>query len=388
MTRTRRVTAVAVAAAGLLAAPAGADAAVSCAFGSGVLDVSIGASGDVVTLVEDNGAIELGVPGSPSPECTGENPTTTNTNAITVHNAPGLTDNVVAILDANEYAPGLTGEPGDDEIEVVVNLNDGARTALVVAVSAPPGRVVWGTNGINPNATESEDQPDRDIDHNGTVALLIGNGSAGPDSLSAQGGRGTGGPLTRGITLFGSDGNDALIGGDRADELQGNDGADVVAGFGGDDLVDGGEGPNGTISGGDGNDIVSPGSVTDPVDGGAGRDLLSYANFASGVSVGLEGTGAENLDGTRFDDVLHGDDGPNTIFGLEGNDQIDGRGGTDDLFGGFGEDTLQARDGEADTAECGPGADDTVTADQLGLDLLSGCETVIFPRAPAPASAR
>ena len=384
MTRTRLVAAGAAAAACLLAAPWRADAAVSCDFASGVLDVSLGASGDVLTLATDKGAILLGAPGGPAPACSGGAPTTANTNAISVHNAPGLTDNVVGIFNANEYAPGLTAEPGDDEIEIVVNLNDGARTSLLVAISVAPGSVVWGANGINPNAADGEVEPDRDIDHNDTVATFIGNGSFGPDSLSARGGRGTGGPATRGITLFGGAGNDALIGGDRLDELFGDDGADVVAGFGGDDVVDGGDGPNGTLSGGDGNDIIAAGSVTDPVDGGAGEDLLSYANVGSGVSVGLEGSGAENLDGTGFDDVLRGDDGPNTIFGLEGNDQIDGRGGADNLFGGFGEDALQVRDGEADTADCGPGAADAVTADQLGLDLLSGCETAIFPDPGAP----
>jgi len=81
--------------------------------------------------------------------------------------------------------------------------------------------------------------------------------------------------------------------------------------------------------------------------------------------------------------VLLGDDGPNRILGQEGNDRIDGRGGADTLGGGSGDDALQIRDGQADTADCGPGPEDTVTADLLAVDLLTGCETVIFPPAPA-----
>jgi Ca2+-binding RTX toxin-like protein len=362
----------------LLGAPAGAHAAVSCDFSSAVLDVSLGASRDVVTMVTDKGVIQVHSDAD-QVTCTGPAPTTSNTNAISVHNAPGLTDNVVGIFNANEYVPGLTDEPGDDEIEIVVNLNGGARTVLFVGISAFPGSLVFGTNGINVNAAGDEDQPDRDIDHNDSVALMSGSGSAGPDLVSAQGGRGTGGPLNRKITLIGGAGEDVLLGSDAVDELFGNDDADVVTGFGGDDVIDGGEGANGALSGGDGNDIISPGSVTDPVDAGAGQDLLSFAELTSGVSVDLEGTGAEHLDGTRFDDVLRGDDGPNRILGLAGNDQIDGRGGADDLGGGPGDDTLQIRDGEADTADCGPGGGDTVTADQLGVDLLTDCDTVTFP---------
>jgi len=369
-------------AAASLAAPAGAAAAVTCDFSSGVLDVTLGAGGDVLTMNTDKGEIQLGSPGGPAVTCTGGTPTTLSTNAISVHNSPGMTDNVVAIFNANEYAPGLTDEPGDDEIEIVVNLNDGAGTALFVGISVSPGSLVFGTNGINPNAADNEAQPDRDIDHNDTVAALTGSGSPGPDLLNAQGGRGTGGPLTRGITLVGGEGNDALIGGDGPDGLEGSDGDDVVAGFGGDDVIHGDEGANGTLSGGDGDDTILPGSATGRVDGGAGEDILSFDGLASGVSVGLEGTAAEHLIGTPFDDVLLGDDGPNRILGLEGNDQIDGGGGADDLGGGSGDDALQVRDGEADTADCGPGAGDTVTADLLGRDLLTGCETVIFPPPP------
>ena len=373
----------AAAAAGLLLSPAGAHAAVTCDFSSAVLDVSLGASGDVVTMVTDKGVIQVHSSGGQL-TCAGPAPTTSNTNAISVHNAPGLTDNVVGIFNANEYVPGLSDEPGDNEIEIVVNLNDGARTGLFVGISTFPGSLVFGTNGINVNAADGEELPDRDIDHNDTVALLSGSGSPGPDLVSAQGGRGTGGPLNRKITLIGGTGEDTLLGSDGVDELFGNDDADVVTGFGGDDVIDGGEGANGALSGGDGNDIISPGSVTDPVDAGAGQDLLSFAALESGVSVDLTGTGAERLDGTRFDDVLLGDAGPNIIRGLEGNDQIDGRGGADDLGGGSGDDTLQIRDGEADTADCGSGSGDTVTADQVGVDLLTDCDTVIFPLPVAP----
>jgi Ca2+-binding RTX toxin-like protein len=336
--------------------------------------------------VSQGGRIELGPPGGPGLNCSGGTPLTTNTDAISVHNAPGMTDNLVVIFEAAAYAPGLSPEPGDDEIEIFVNLNNGERTELVVVTSLGPGRLVFGTNGINPNAADNEDQPDRDIDHNDTVASLAAQASGGGHVISARGGSGTGGPLTRAITLFGGEGSGTLVeGGDGPDALFGGGGADELAGFAGDDLIDGGEGANVFLSGGDGNDTIRPGSATDPVDGGPGDDLLSYLNVESGVSAGLEGTGAERLNGTVFADVLVGDDGPNTILGFAGDDALDGRGGADQLEAGVGDDSLQIRDSEADTADCGANLD-TVTADQVGIDTLTGCESVIFPPPPDPGA--
>jgi hypothetical protein len=47
-----------------------------------------------------------------------------------------------------------------------------------------------------------------------------------------------------------------------------------------------------------------------------------------------------------------------------------------------GNDTLDVRDGGPDTANCGADSD-TVTADMLGVDVLTGCENVSFLPTPA-----
>lgn len=381
----QRVSSIAAVAIALGVTPGAAAAAVSCDRGGGLLEVAIGASGDSVSLLTDKGEIE--VSSGSKIVCTGGTPTVLNTDTISIHNAPGLSDNAVGIFTADLLVPGLSPEPGDDEIEIFVNLNGGAGTLLGVATSLSPGRLVFGTGGINANASDAEEEPDDDIDHGNTAAELIGIGDVGPDLISARGGRGTGGPVTGPIWLMGSSGEDTLLGGDGPDLLQGDDGRDTIAGFAGDDQVVGGSvDANASLTGGEGDDTILPTTVTDPVDGGPGEDLLSFREaetVGSGVSASLQGTGAERLEGTQLADLLIGDAGPNVIRGLGGGDQIDPRGGADVLDAGPGDDALQIRDGEADTTGCGAGSD-TVSADALGVDLLSECETATFPPLPDP----
>ncbi len=102
---------------------------------------------------------------------------------------------------------------------------------------------------------------------------------------------------------------------------------------------------------------VLPTYAIDFIDGGAGDDMLSYIYAVTGVDVDLDaGTGyrignsgnyapdlitnIENLIGSDFDDILHGDNNGNYIHGRFGDDEIDGHGGADLLVGGGGEDTL------------------------------------------------
>ena len=57
---------------------------------------------------------------------------------------------------------------------------------------------------------------------------------------------------------------------------------------------------------------------------------------ASGESI----ANTENLVGSSFTDVLHGDPCNNVLSGLAGNDQLDGQAGNDILDGGIGDDLL------------------------------------------------
>ncbi|HRX36051.1 MAG TPA: calcium-binding protein [Aestuariivirga sp.] len=110
-----------------------------------------------------------------------------------------------------------------------------------------------------------------------------------------------------------------------------------------------------------GNDTLDGGAGADRLDGGNGSDTASYESAASRVRVALDGSiaalgdavddtffGIENLSGSNIagtGDVLRGDGGANTIFGLDGDDTINGRAGKDRLVGGLGADTLTGENG-------------------------------------------
>ena len=374
--------ALALALAGLIA-PSGASAATTCDLSSGVLDVSLPANGDAARVTVATGIIQVTTGnGSTTVTCTGGSPTTLNTNSISIHNLAGRLDNDVLIINPAGFEPGSVPEAGDDEIEFFVNLNNGGLSDLEV-LTEPGGRLEFGTSGINANGGPDEDQPDADIIHNDSSSTLSGSGGPGTDIITAQGGPGSGGPLSRAVLLTGGSGSDVVFGGNGDDRLQGDDGADELRGFGGRDTVTGGPDANTLLAGGEGNDEILPGTAGDPVDGGPGVDVIDHFRSDVGVSVSLEGTNAENLKGSEFSDVLRGDSGPNEITGEFGDDEIDGGGGADDIDASAGSDSVLVRDGVADTALCGAG-NDTATADALGVDLLTDCETVLFPAPPDP----
>lgn len=135
--------------------------------------------------------------------------------------------------------------------------------------------------------------------------------------------------------LLGSQYDDRLTGDAHANVLTGGqgNGADTLAGGDGNDTLHGGEG-NDTLTGGAGNDLL---------DGGAGYDAARYDGAASGVTVSLTSTGAqdtggagidtltgiESLFGSSHDDVLTGDARDNLLQGGAGSDTLDGGAGVD-----------------------------------------------------------
>jgi Ca2+-binding RTX toxin-like protein len=152
----------------------------------------------------------------------------------------------------------------------------------------------------------------------------------------------------------GGSGNDQLLGNSAANTLRGNAGDDILVGReGGDRLI-----------------------------GGAGVDTASYVGAASGVVASLQDeedntgdaagdtySGIENLQGSRHNDVLDGNDGANQIDGGNGDDSLRGRDGGDTLIGGAGNDTLRGDDGK-DTLNGGAGND--VLSGGDGVDTLIG----------------
>jgi Ca2+-binding RTX toxin-like protein len=121
-----------------------------------------------------------------------------------------------------------------------------------------------------------------------------------------------------------------------------------------------------TLDGGAGDDYLVGGPGADRIFGGAGFDTTSYYDEATqGVSVDLRVTTAqigiaggievgdvlqsiECLEGSLYNDTLHGNDESNVLIGREGADLIYGHDGFDQIRGGSGMDTIYGGDGADD----------------------------------------
>jgi len=187
--------------------------------------------------------------------------------------------------------------------------------------------------------------------------------------------------------LFGREGQDALYGGNGNDVLSGGSGS-TVNNFGG-DLLDGGAGidvayyrdaPSTVFS------VAQVGNKLGMVDGRSYGISIDIANGANnfGEAVGDVLVNVENIWGSRFDDVIRGDDNGGQIYGFEGNDILDGRGGDDVFYGGTGADILTGGAGAEDffylsyndhynqygTLEANEGGD-TITDFATGVDHIT-----------------
>jgi len=80
---------------------------------------------------------------------------------------------------------------------------------------------------------------------------------------------------------------------------------------------------------------------------------------------------ADTIVGRRGDDYILGGAGADRLYGGPGADRLRGGVGADRIYGGSGPDVVFARDGEADVADCGPGAD-VAFVDQY--DRAKNCE--------------
>jgi Ca2+-binding RTX toxin-like protein len=141
--------------------------------------------------------------------------------------------------------------------------------------------------------------------------------------------------------LYGGDGDDDLHGEDDNDHLYAGDGADDLYGGGGNDWLHGDDGAD-YIDGGDEGHLL-------PYDGDTAAygdsDAMVFVSLATGRGFNGDAEGdrlvdIENLSGSRFGDLLVGDDGNNALSGLGGDDTLWGGQGADDLKGGEGNDTL------------------------------------------------
>ena len=166
------------------------------------------------------------------------------------------------------------------------------------------------------------------------------------------------------LARVGSAGSEALDGTSGMDGFYGLGGNDTIDGLAGNDYIDAGAGAD-VLRGGDGayddillgaegNDTLDGGAGDDLMTGGAGIDTASYQFTATGVTVNLSVTtaqntgghgidtlaGIEHVTGSAYADRLTGNAANNVLKGLGRNDVLSGRGGNDVLCGDKGNDML------------------------------------------------
>jgi Ca2+-binding RTX toxin-like protein len=163
---------------------------------------------------------------------------------------------------------------------------------------------------------------------------------------------------------------EALIGSRQSDTFRGSGRGNYLAGLEGAD----------DITAGAGNDYIDGGRGADRLQGGDGYDTVDFFFSRQGVTASLASGNArgygrdrisnvEDLDGSRFRDVLIGNASPNWIRGFAGDDIIVAGAGRDRAEGGIGDDRI--RGGLAnDRISGGPGRDRL--SGGRGRDRLSG----------------
>ena len=262
-------------------------------------------------------------------------------------------------------ADSLQGGDGLDTIYYAYSM-EGVRVNLMTGVAR--GGEAGGDSFGDPNA----DEYTNDIENV--------QGSMHDDEVVGDGGDNK---------LWGRGGDDELSGGEGVDTLDGGDGDDELDGGDGDDTLTGGDGAD-ELTGGDGVDTASyMGSMmgvevrlhTYKAAGGeaegdtfAGSTTYKHMTLdEDDEMVETESSAAdiEHLTGSDNDDILAGDGRMNTIMGMGGDDKIyggpggdadtnedmlHGGDGNDMIFGGAGADTLNG-DGGDDMLVGGPGAD-------------------------------
>jgi Ca2+-binding RTX toxin-like protein len=248
-------------------------------------------------------------------------------------------------------------------------------TTLTCSVSALTYAVMFGAEGADTVTLREAFPTEASYDLNGGPGNDRVNGSSTSEVLFS----GAGGS----DLLEGNAGDDALI--SMADPV-GSGGDTLNAGEGDDQIVTDNACAGHTLWGGPGDDIIGfARQTTLGVAGGARRGVhaqlgeaagsrQAYAiderdNQVAGCAVTTILAGGETLEGTQQNDVLSGNESPNTIWGRAADDTIFGNGGNDIAKGQNGTDTVHGGN-DNDDVTGGPG-NDTLTGDN-GADTVSG----------------
>jgi Ca2+-binding RTX toxin-like protein len=397
----RLLTVVFAAMALMLAVPTASQAAVSCSFATGTMQVTVtgggsqavsfirGTGGASNSVIVKSGSISSGTPVS----C--DDPATSTVATINVDDTTtGQATTVNISLVNGAFEPGAgAAEAGTSEIEFDLDLGDGNDILAVTGRADPAdddfrlGALPGGESGINLNAPEAS-SPDSDISLSSSgiqpdsirvsgEADQFDTGPSGDNRIASVTGAGEGftGPLPTFVNFFGGDGDDVLVNGDGGGLLNGGGGND-------------------TLIGGDGNDDLTMGPGNDSADGNAGTDTANL--FASGGTpavldlriTGPQDTGhgiktisdAENATGDRgSSDTIIGTDGPNQLSGGD----VVSINAPDTLIGLGGDDVLVDRFSTGDTVSFAQGSTGPVTFD-LGLTTTqatggAGSDRIVAP---------
>jgi VCBS repeat-containing protein len=212
------------------------------------------------------------------------------------------------------------------------------------------------------------------LDGTGNALNNILTGNAGNNLLASGAGA---------DTVYAGDGNDSVFGGDGNDVLAGEAGDDQLFGEAGNDTLNGGTGAD-NMQGGSGDDTYLVDDAGDLVieDSAAGTDAvqssISYTLTDNVENLALTGTAAIDGIGNELANVVSGNSGANTLYGLDGDDVLNGNAGNDSLFGATGNDTLDGGAG-VDRME-GATGDDTYVVDNAADSVFEiageGTDTV------------
>lgn len=238
---------------------------VTCTRISAKLIVDMVGAGETVVSRNRGGTILIDGQG-----CSGA--TVTNIDYIRF-NGDAADQSVQLKLDNGPFAPGFTNETGSsDEIEFYLYLGAG-HSGMKIVAGAADDDIRFGytqiTAGyyprINLNAAESSGI-DADVYGTSDVFGMFVFGGAGADTISADGGAGTGDKwVDVGMKISGGNGADTLTGGLGGDSMIGGPGSDTLHGGQGDDALEADDGVSGndTIIGGPGTDICwfDPGDI-------------------------------------------------------------------------------------------------------------------------------
>jgi Ca2+-binding RTX toxin-like protein len=291
----------------------------------------------------------------------------------------GGAGNDVLVWNNGDGTDVMDGDAGADEVEI-----NGAPTAGDVFTAVPnAGRVLFNRPNLVPFSVDF------------SAERLTVNGLGGDDTFTGAAGLA---PLTL-ISLNGGTGIDTLTGGDGPDLITGGDDNDVLNGGGGDDRVVGDRGTD-TLRGGNDNDVLvwNNGDGSDVSDGDAGFDQVEingsptagdvFTTMPNVANVGRVLFNRTNLVPFTVDFTAEaltvnsggGDDQLTVSPGLPGllvtadggsdNDTLTGAEEADSLVGGDGNDTLTGGRG-SDLLDGQAGNDSLFSRDGHG-DLVRG----------------